>query len=96
MEDLIKDIQERTGLAADSIVEVVTMVTEYMKSTLRDDLGSQVSEYFGEAGRMSSAGVSEAASSATDMATGAAGTAAAAASYAMDAMDDLLQPRNEN
>jgi len=41
VEDLIRDIQEKTGLSADKVLEVVTMVTDYMKSVLPDELVAQ-------------------------------------------------------
>ena len=54
MDDLIKDIQERTGLSADKVLEVVTMVTEYMREALPDELVAQVSSYLGSAAEATS------------------------------------------
>ena len=71
MDDLIKDIQERTGLPADKVLEVVTMVTEYMREALPDELVAQVTAYLGSA--------AEATSGATTTARTASGAAAAGA-----------------
>ena len=49
MDDLIRDIQERTGLSADTVLEVVTMVTDYMRQALPEDLVEQISTYLGAA-----------------------------------------------
>lgn len=76
MEDLIKDIQERTGLPAEKVLEVVTMVTDYMKSVLPDDLVHMVASYLGSAAEQAGS----AADSAKSTASSAAGTAAGAAS----------------
>ena len=76
MEDLIKDIQERTGLPADKVLEVVTMVTDYMKSVLPEDLVSTVAAYLGQAAEQTTT----AAGAARETASSAAGTAAGAAS----------------
>jgi len=84
MEDLIAQIQEKTGLPADKVLEVVTIVTDYMKERLPDDLIEQVTAYLSEA-----AGVATgAAGSAGGMASGAATTATAAASGAVEKVVD--------
>ena len=57
MEDLIKDIQERTGLPADKVLEVVTMVTDYMRNALPDELVTQVTSYLGAAAETASGSV---------------------------------------
>ena len=49
MDDLIKDIQERTGLSAEKVLEVVTMVTEYLKNALPDELVDQAGRAVTEA-----------------------------------------------
>jgi type IV secretory pathway TrbL component len=91
MEDLIKDIQQRTGLPADKVLEVVTMVTDYLRNALPDDLVRQVTAYLGSAAEAagSAAGSARAtASSATSGATsGAAGVAGWAASVASTGID---------
>lgn len=70
MDDLIRDIQERTGLSADTVLEVVTMVTDYMRQALPEDLVEQISTYLGAA---------------AESATGAAGTARSTAGSATSA-----------
>ena len=49
MEDLIADIQEKTGLSADKVLEVVTMVADYMKNALPEELVDKIATYLGEA-----------------------------------------------
>lgn len=75
VEDLIKDIQARTGLPADKVLEVVTMVTEYMRNALPDDLVAQVTQYLGSAAEQAG-GAAGTARSAAASATAAAATAA--------------------
>lgn len=81
MDDLIRDIQERTGLSADTVLEVVTMVTDYMRQALPDDLVEQVSAYLGAAAESASG----AAGSARTTASSATSAAAAGASGLIDA-----------
>jgi hypothetical protein len=71
MDDLIAEIQERTNLSKDKVIEVVTIVTDFMKEKLPTELVESVSVYLGEAGEkgMSAAG------SVVGMASGAAGAA---------------------
>ena len=80
MEDLIRDIQERTGLPTETVLEVVTLVTDYMRRALPDDLVEQITSYLGVA--------TESAGSATDSArattAAAAGAAAAGAAGLVD------------
>jgi hypothetical protein len=93
MEDLIKDIQQRTGLPADKVLEVVTMVTDYLRNALPDDLVRQVTAYLGSAAEAagSAAGSARAtASSATSGAAGVAGWAASVASTGIDAARKTL------
>lgn len=80
MEDLIKDIQERTGLPADKVLEVVTMVTEYLRNALPDDLVQQVSSYLGTA---------------VDSATGVAGSARDVASSSASTASDAISSATE-
>lgn len=89
MEDLIKDIQERTGLPADKVLEVVTMVTDYLRNALPDDLVRQVSSYLGSAAE-SAGGV---AGSARDIAASSASTATGMAQSALNAARDVVQGR---
>jgi hypothetical protein len=75
MDDLILEIQEKTNLSRDKVIEVVTIVTEFMKERLPTDVIETVSEYLGDAGGKTATAVG----SATDMATGAARSAAGVA-----------------
>ena len=75
MEDLIIQIQEKTGLSKDKVIEVVTIVTDFMKERLPADVIESVSEYLGDAGGKTVTIVG----SATDMAAGATRTAAGVA-----------------
>lgn len=67
MDDLIKEIQERTGLSVEKATEVVNMVAAYLKNLVPDDLFDQVSGYVGSA--------SDAAGGAVDKATEVGGDA---------------------
>jgi len=75
MDDLILEIQEKTNLSRDKVIEVVTIVTEFMKERLPTDVIETVSEYLGDAGGKTVTVIG----SATDMATGAAKSAAGVA-----------------
>lgn len=78
MDDLILEIQEKTNLSRDKVIEVVTIVTDFMKERLPVDVIETVSEYLGGAGEMTATVVG----SATDVATGVARSAADVASGA--------------
>lgn len=80
MDDLIRDIQERTGLPADTVLVVVTMVTDYMRQALPDDLVEQITAYLGAAAESASG----AAGSARSTASSATSAAAAGASGLID------------
>ncbi|MGI9666051.1 MAG: hypothetical protein ACR2N2_02980 [Acidimicrobiia bacterium] len=71
MDDLIKDIQEQTGLSADKVLEVVTMVTEYMRQALPEDLVEQISGYLGSAANATAEASTSARSAGTTAASGA-------------------------
>jgi len=90
MEDLIKDIQQRTGLPADKVLEVVTIVTDYMRNALPDDLVRQVTAYLGSAADATSAAAGSARSVASSTTTAAStkttGVARWAASVAANGM----------
>ncbi len=75
VEDLIKDIQARTGLPADKVLEVVTMVTDYMRNALPEDLVAQITQYLGSAAEQAG-GAAGSARSVASSATAAAATAA--------------------
>ena len=103
MEDLIKDIQDRTGLPADKVLEVVTMVTDYMRHALPEDLVAQVSAYLGvaaeqasgaanTAGSAAASATGSASSGAADMVGMATGIAGSAVSAAKDVIKDLTSP----
>lgn len=85
MDDLIKDIQQRTGLPADKVLEVVTMVTDYLRNALPEDLVQQVSSYLGMAAESAGGVAGGVAGSARDIATTSAATASGAISSATDA-----------
>jgi len=78
MEDLIIQIQEKTGLSREKVIEVATIVTDFMKERLPADVIESVSEYLGDAGEKTVTIVG----SATDMATDATRSAASVASDA--------------
>lgn len=90
VEDLIKEIQERTGLSAEKVLEVVTMVTDHMRSVLPEDLVAQIATYLGDAASTPGSAASDAIAAAADLASKAAGTAAAAVSTVLDAVGDMI------
>lgn len=95
MEDLIQDIRDRTGLSTEKVLEVVTLVTDHMRSVLPEDLLTQVATYLGDATSKSSHVATDAVTTATDLASKAAGVAATAVSAALDAASDVL-PKTDN
>jgi len=60
VDDLIKEIQERTGLSVEKATEVVNMVAAYMKNLVPDDLFDQVSGYVSSAGSAAGGAVDKA------------------------------------
>ena len=90
MEDLIKDIQERTGLSTEKVLEVVTMVTDYMRNVLPDDLVAQVTAYLSEAAASPGESASGAVSSAADIAGRAAETTASAIGSVLEAVGNMI------
>ncbi|MFV1970774.1 MAG: hypothetical protein ACC683_07195 [Acidimicrobiia bacterium] len=90
MEDLIREIQEKTGLSADKVLEVVTMVTDYMKNALPEELVAQVASYLGDAASNPQGAVTTAASAASEFATQAADTAVTAVGAVLSAVSDVL------
>lgn len=90
MEDLINDIQEKTGLSADKVLEVVTMVADYMRQALPEDLITQVTSYLGDAATSPGETAAGAMASATDVAARAAGSTASAVSSVIDAVSDIM------
>jgi len=95
VEDLIKDIQDKTGLPADKVLEVVTMVTDYMKNVLPDDLVAQVTSYLSDATADPQGAATTAATAVTDFAAQAATTAASAVSAVLGAAGDVLQKQDD-
>jgi len=94
MEDLIKQIQDKTGLSADKVIEVVTIVSEFLKDNLPQDLIDQITTYMSQAastagGTASSAG-GAAASGATGVVSVAVGVASSALSKVLGFVSDLL------
>lgn len=98
MEDLIKQIQERTGLPADKALEVVTVVTEFLKDNLPEDLINQITMYLAKAASTASDTASTAGSAAATGASGAVGMAVGAASTVfsktMDVVSDIVAGAN--
>lgn len=94
MEDLIKQIQDKTGLPADKVLEVVTIVTEFLKENLPEDLIDQITSYISQAAATASdtAGTagSGVASTAQNAVSAAAGVASTVFSKAMKAVNDLM------
>ena len=95
VEDLISDIVEKTGLPADKVLEVVTMVTDYMKNALPDDLVSQVTSYLSDASSDPQGAATTAATAVTEFAAQAATTAATAVSTVLGAASDVLQKQDD-
>jgi hypothetical protein len=95
VEDLIADIQEKTGLSADKVLEVVTMVADYMKNALPEELVDQIATYLGEAASSPGDSASDVVASATDFASRAAGTTVAAMGTVLDAVTEIIPTSNE-
>lgn len=94
VEDLIKQIQDKTGLPADKVIEVVTIVTEFLKDNLPQDLIDQMTMYMSQAattagGTASTAGFA-AASGATGVVSAVASVASSAFSKMLDFASELL------
>lgn len=95
MEDLINDIQEKTGLSADKVLEVVTMVTDYMRNALPEDLVAQISSYLSDAATSPGESATDAVATAAEFASKAAETTAAAVGTVIGAVSDLI-PSQDN
>jgi len=107
MDDLINDIQERTGLSPDTVLEVVTMVTDYMRQALPEDLVEQISTYLGAAAESATtaagsarSGASSATSAAASGASGlldvASGMTSSAFAVAKDTLDNLANEQQDS
>jgi hypothetical protein len=96
VDDLIAQIQEKTGLSADKVLEVVTMVTDFFKANLPADLVNQITATLSKGATTASGRASEAAGSGASGAAKVAGTVAgvagAALSKTLDAASGLLPP----
>jgi len=102
VDDLIAEIQEKTGLSTEKVLEVLTMATDFMKDQLPEDLVEQVTSYLGAATEMASGAAgsaSGAASSASSVASGAVDKAVEAAasvfSKAVDAAAKVVAPDDD-
>ena len=60
MDDLIAEIQKRTGLSVEKATEVVNIVVAYMKNLVPADLADQISGYLGSAGSAAGGAVDKA------------------------------------
>lgn len=94
MDDLIAQIQEKTGLSPEKVLEVVTMVTDFFRENLPDDLVNQITVVLSQGASVASEKASSASGTAAagaSQAVGAvAGAAGAAISKTLDAVSDLL------
>jgi hypothetical protein len=90
VDDLIKEIQERTGLSADKVLEVVTVMTDYMKNVLPSDLVTQVTTALSDAASSPGDAASQGVATAAGYATMAVETTAAVITSAIDAVTDLI------
>ncbi|MEZ5175989.1 MAG: hypothetical protein R2823_07270 [Acidimicrobiia bacterium] len=88
MEDLIKEIRDRTGLPTDKVVEVVTIVTDFLKENLPKDLIDQMTAAMAQAASAAGDSASAAGGAA---ATGATGALSAAAGIASSALSKVLR-----
>ncbi|MEN8041601.1 MAG: hypothetical protein ABFR95_08880 [Actinomycetota bacterium] len=95
MEDLIKEIQDRTGLPAEKVLEVVTIVTDYMKSVLPEDLINQIASYLGAAATSPSDTATDFVATASEVASKAAGAAANAVGAVLSAVGDLVPTQDD-
>ncbi|MEN8240138.1 MAG: hypothetical protein ABFR53_13165 [Actinomycetota bacterium] len=90
MEDLIQEIQDRTGLSAEKVLEVVTIVTDYMKNALPADLIDQITDYLGAAANSPSDTATDMMSSATEIAAKAATVAASTFTSVVGAAVEMI------
>jgi hypothetical protein len=72
MDDLILEIQQKTNLSRDKVIEVVTIVTDFMKERIPVDVIETVSEYLGGAGERTVTVIGSAGGAASDVARSAA------------------------
>jgi len=90
MDDLIAEIQEKTGLSTEKVLEVLTMVTDFMKDRLPEDLLGAATEMASGAAGSATDVASSASSVASDAVDKAVGTAASVFSKAVDAVANAV------
>jgi hypothetical protein len=95
VEDLINEIQNKTGLPGDKVLEVVTMVADYLKNALPEELVNQVATYLSDAAASPGESASGAVGSAADIAAKTAGTTASALNSVVGAVTDLIPTQNQ-
>jgi hypothetical protein len=84
MDDLILEIQQKTDLSRDKVIEVVTIVTDFMKERMPVDVIETVSEYLGGAGERTVTVIGSAGGVASDVARSAADVTGDATTKAVD------------
>ena len=84
MDDLILEIQQKTNLSRDKVIEVVTIVTDFMKERMPVDVIETVSEYLGGAGERTVTVIGSAGGAASDVARSAADVTGDATTKAVD------------
>jgi hypothetical protein len=84
MDDLILEIQQQTNLSRDKVIEVVTIVTDFMKERMPVDVIETVSEYLGGAGERTVTVIGSAGGVATGAARSAADVTGDATTKAVD------------
>ena len=84
MDDLILEIQQKTNLSRDKVIEVVTIVTDFMKERMPVDVIETVSGYLGGAGERTVTVVGSAGGAASDVARSAADVTGDATTKAVD------------
>jgi hypothetical protein len=84
MDDLILEIQQKTDLSRDKVIEVVTIVTDFMKERIPVDVIETVSEYLGGAGERTVTVIGSAGGVASDVARSAGDVTGDATTKAVD------------
>jgi hypothetical protein len=95
MDDLILEIQQKTNLSRDKVIEVVTIVTDFMKERLPIDVIETVSEYLGGAGERSVTLIESAGGMATGAARSATDVTGDATTKAVDTASAAFQNATE-
>jgi hypothetical protein len=96
MDDLIIQIEQKTGLSRDKVIEVVTIVVDFMKERMPTDVIETVSEYLGDAGGKTVTIVESATGMATDAARSAADIASDATSKAVGTASTVFTAATES